>query len=120
MQMMNAYWDAAAELDLAEPTAHEAVRFGFCRPEPLRAMFAAAGLTGVDVTGIVVPTVFGDFDESWSPFLGGTGAAPAHLAALPPDQQARLRDAVRERLHVADDGSLRLTARAWGLQGTAP
>jgi ubiquinone/menaquinone biosynthesis C-methylase UbiE len=119
MPMMDAYWDTAAELDLAEPMTHEAVRFGFCRPEPLRAMFAAAGLTGVDVTEIVVPTVFGDFDEFWSPFLGGTGPAPAHLAALPPDQQARLQGAVRERLPVADDGSIRLRARAWAVRGTA-
>jgi SAM-dependent methyltransferase len=120
MQLMSAYWDAAEELGLADPTSHEAVRFGFCRPEPLRAMFAAAGLTGVDVTQIVVPTVFGDFDDFWSPFLGGTGAAPAHLAALPPDQQMRLRDAVRERLPLADDGAIRLTARAWAVRGTAP
>jgi SAM-dependent methyltransferase len=120
MQLMSAYWDAAEELGLADPTAHEAVRFGFCRPDPLRAMFAAAGLTDVDVTEIVVPTVFADFDDFWSPFLGGTGAAPAHLAALPPDQQIRLRDAVRERLPVADDGSIRLTARAWAVRGTVP
>jgi SAM-dependent methyltransferase len=119
MQMMGAYWDAAEELGLADPTAHEAVRFGFCRPDPLRATFAAAGLSGADVTEIVVPTVFGDFDDFWSPFLGGTGAAPAHLAALPPDQQLHLRDAVRERLPVADDGAIRLTARAWAVRGTA-
>jgi SAM-dependent methyltransferase len=120
MQLMSAYWDAATDLDLADPTAHEAVRFGFCRPEPLRAMFAAAGLTGVDVTEIVVPTVFADFDDFWSPFLGGTGAAPAHLAALPEEQRTQLRDAVRERLPAADDGSIRLTARAWAVRGTAP
>ncbi|HET6391196.1 MAG TPA: methyltransferase domain-containing protein [Blastococcus sp.] len=120
MQLMTAYWDAATELDLADPTAHEAVRFGFCRPEPLRAMFAAAGLTGIDVTEIVVPTVFRDFDDFWSPFLGGTGAAPAHLAALPADQQEAVRDAVRERLPVAADGSIALTARAWAVRGTTP
>jgi SAM-dependent methyltransferase len=120
MQLMSAYWDAATDLGLADPTAHEAVRFGFCRPGSLRAMFAAAGLTGVDVTEIVVPTAFRDFDDFWSPFLGGTGAAPAHLAALPEDRQDELRDAVRERLPAADDGSIRLTARAWAVRGTAP
>jgi len=120
MQLMSAYWDAAEELGLADPTAHEAVRFGFCRPDPLRAMFVAAGLTGVGVTEILVPTVFGDFDDFWTPFLGGTGAAPAHLAALPADRRAELRDAVRERLPLADDGAIRLTARAWAVRGTAP
>jgi SAM-dependent methyltransferase len=120
MQLMNAYWDAVTELDLADPTADEAVRFGFCRPAPLRAMFTAAGLADVDTTEFVVPTVFRDFDDFWSPFLGRTGPAPAHLASLPLDQQAVLRDAIRDRLPAADDGSIRLTARAWAVRGTAP
>jgi SAM-dependent methyltransferase len=120
MQLMSAYWDAVLDLDLGEPTTHEGVRFGFCRPEPLRAMFTAAGLGDVDTTEIVVPTVFRDFDDFWAPFLGGTGAAPAHLASLPPDQQTALRDGVRDRLPAADDGSVRLTARAWAVRGSAP
>ncbi|WP_324278042.1 class I SAM-dependent methyltransferase [Blastococcus brunescens] len=120
MQLMTAYWDTVLDLGLAEPTMHGAVRFGFCRPQALRAMLAAAGLAGVDTTEIVVPTVYRTFDEFWSGFLGGTGFAPAHLAALPADQQLTLRDAVRERLPVADDGSIALTARAWAVRGTAP
>ncbi|SOD98234.1 class I SAM-dependent methyltransferase [Blastococcus haudaquaticus] len=120
MQLMAAYWDAALDLGLAEPTMHEAVRFGFCRRAALQAVFVTAGLTGVDTTPIVVPTAFRDFDDFWSPFLGGTGPAPAHLAALPADQQETLRDAVRDRLPVADDGSVALTARAWAVRGTAP
>lgn len=120
MQLMSAYWDAVLDLDLADPTTTEAVRFGFCRPESLRTMFAAAGLTAVDTTEIVVPTPFRDFDDFWSPFLNGTGTAPGHLAALPADQQLALRDTVRERLPVADDGSIALTARAWAVRGTAP
>ena len=118
MQLMTAYWDTALDLDLVDPPTHEAVRFGFCRPEPLRTMFAAAGLTDVAVREIVVPTVFADFDDFWSPFLGGTGAAPAHLATLSPDEQAALRDAVRAQLPTADDGSIALTARAWAARGT--
>ena len=120
MPLMSAYWDAALDLGLAEPTAHEAVRFGFCRPASLATMVTAAGLIGVDTTGFVVPTVFRDFDDFWSPFLRGTGPAPAHLAALPADQQITLRDAVRERLPEAGDGSIRLTARAWAVRGTSP
>ena len=120
MQLMSAYWDTATGLGLAEPTTHEAVRFGFCRPEPLRAMFAAAGLGDVDTAEIVVPTVFPAFDDFWRPLLGRTGPAPAHLATLPADQQLALREAVRERLPTSDDGSIRLTARAWAVRGTAP
>ncbi|MGY1802521.1 class I SAM-dependent methyltransferase [Blastococcus sp. SYSU D00922] len=117
MQLMSAYWDAVLDLGLGDPTATEAVRFGFCRPQPLRAMATAAGLGDVGTTEIVVPTVFRDFDDFWSPFLGGTGPAPAHLVSLPEGDRARLRDAVRERLPA---GEIRLTARAWAVRGTTP
>lgn len=120
MQLMTVYWDAALDLGLAEPSMHEAVRFGFCRREALRATFAAAGLSGVDTAEIVVPTAFRDVEDFWSPFLGGAGPAPAHLAALPADQQEALRVAVTERLPMADDGAIALTARAWAARGTAP
>ena len=117
MQLMSAYWDAAADLDLTAPEAHEGLRFGFCRPWTLHAMFTAAGLAEVATRKIVVPTVFADFDDFWSPFLGGAGPAPAHLASLSPDQQTALRGAVRARLPVAEDGSIALTARAWAARG---
>ncbi|WP_116450608.1 class I SAM-dependent methyltransferase [Blastococcus litoris] len=117
MQLMTAYWDAVLELGLGDPAESEAVRFGFCRPEALRTMATAAGLTDVGTTEIVVPTEFRDFDDFWSPFLGGTGSAPAHLASLPETDRTRVRDAVRERLPA---GEIRLTARAWAVRGTAP
>jgi len=94
-----------------------AYRFGFCRPEPLRAMFTAAGSGSVDVREIVVPTVFRDFDDYWSPFLRGTGPAPAYVASLDDDRREALRAVVREQLPVADDGSIGLTARAWAVRG---
>lgn len=118
MQLVSAYWDAVVDLGLADPPAHEAVRFGFCRPGALRAVLERSGLTAVDVTAIVVPTDFRDVDDFWAPFLGATGPAPAHLASLPEAERTRVRDAVLDRLPVADDGSVRLTARAWAARGT--
>ncbi|SFF84813.1 class I SAM-dependent methyltransferase [Blastococcus tunisiensis] len=120
MQLMSAYWDTVTELGLADPAAHEAVRFGFCRPGALRAVFTAAGLTDVRTTAIVVPTTFRDLEDLWSPFLGGTGPAPAHLASLPLADRDSVRDGVRNRLPAAEDGSIRLTARAWAVRGSAP
>ncbi|UOY02307.1 hypothetical protein [Blastococcus sp. PRF04-17] len=95
------------------------MRFGFCRPEPLRALFAGAGLARVDVREIVVPTAFRDFDDYWSPFLRGTGPAPAYVASLDDDRRAALRTVVREHLPTAPDGSIPLTARAWALRAAA-
>jgi SAM-dependent methyltransferase len=110
MTMMRHFWDVALELDPAAPD--EGRLFPLCRPDGLRAAWEGAGLTGVTVAPVEVPTVFADFDEYWQPFLGGTGAAPAYLASLPADQQAEIRERLRTRLT-----DLRLTARAWAVRG---
>jgi SAM-dependent methyltransferase len=120
MQLMAHFWDAATELDPAARTTHEAVRFGFCRPDPLRSMLECAGLTGVDVAPIVVPTVFRDFDDYWSPFLGGVGPGPEYAMSLTEGRRNELRDALRERLPTDEDGSIHLTARAWAVRGEYP
>ena len=118
MQLMTHFWAAAVALDPDALSLDEAARFDFCRPDPLRALFTGAGLTDVDVGEIVVPTDFGDFDAYWTPFLGGTGTAPAYAMSLSEDGRTALRDAVRARLPTADDGSIHLTARAWAVRGT--
>jgi ubiquinone/menaquinone biosynthesis C-methylase UbiE len=117
MQLMTHFWAAAVALDPDAVSLDEAARFDFCRPEPLRALFTDAGLTGVDVGEIVVPTDFDTFDAYWTPFLGGTGTAPAYAMSLSEDPRTRLRDAVQARLPVRDDGSIHLTARAWAVRG---
>jgi len=38
------------------------------------------GWANVKATPIEIATVFADFDDYWTPFLGKTGAAPAYLA----------------------------------------
>lgn len=120
MQLMGYFWDAAIDLDPGAQTMHEAIRFGFCRPDPLRSMFHRAGLTDVEVRPVVVPTVFRDFDDYWTPFLGGTGSAPAYAMSLDEEDRTSLRDAVRERLPTEADGSIHLTARAWAVRGASP
>jgi SAM-dependent methyltransferase len=120
MQLMTHFWAAAVALDPAALSLDEAVRFDFCRPDPLRSLFTGAGLRDVDVEGIVVPTDFAGFDDYWTPFLGGTGTAPTYAMSLSERDRAGLRDALRARLPTADDGSIHLTARAWVVRGTAP
>jgi ubiquinone/menaquinone biosynthesis C-methylase UbiE len=119
MQLMTHFWAAAVALDSDALSLDEAARFDFCRPEPLRALFTDAGLSDVDVDEIVVPTDFPDFDAYWTPFLGGTGTAPAYAMSLSEKDRTALADALRARLPTADDGSIHLTARAWVVRGTA-
>jgi len=117
MQMMRVFWDAAVALDAAAQALDEGVRFPLCAPQPLRMLFESAGLVRVDVHPIDVPTVFRDFDDYWTPFLGGQGPAPGYARGLPPARLELLRDAIRRRLPVASDGTIPLQARAWAVRG---
>ena len=117
MAMLRYFWDAAAALDPAVARWDEASRFAMCRPEPLRELWTGAGLGGVTVEAVEVPTVFADFDDYWDPFLGGQGPAPGYLASLGGSARADLRELLRERLPAAPDGTIPLTARAWAVRG---
>ena len=117
MQLMRRFWDAAADLDPAVRDLDEGLRFPLCRPGPLGELFTEAGLADVAVEEIVVPTVFADFDDYWTPFLGGTGPAPAYAVQLPEAERAALRESLRSSLPTEPDGSIHLTARAWAVRG---
>ncbi|MGQ0572315.1 MAG: class I SAM-dependent methyltransferase, partial [Armatimonadota bacterium] len=76
MQLMRYFWDAAAALDPAAGHLDEGRRSPICRPDALEALCRGAGLEQVESRPIDVPTRFRDFDDYWSPFLGGQGPAP--------------------------------------------
>jgi hypothetical protein len=120
MELIRQFWDAAAALDPAAAGLDEGRRFPLCRPGPLAALFAGAGLAGVATRPIDVPTRFADFDDYWSPFLGGQGPAPGYAMSLDPQRRSALREALRARLPAAADGSIALTARAWAVKGVRP
>lgn len=117
MGMMRVFWDAAIALDAAAQPLDEGVRFPLCAPQPLRAIFESVGLGRVDVQPIDVPTMFRDFDDYWTPFLGGQGPAPGYARGLTPERRAQLADVIRRRLPIAGDGTIPLTARAWAVRG---
>jgi SAM-dependent methyltransferase len=120
MQLIRRFWDAATALDPAAAELDEGQRFGLCRPGPLAALFEDAGIERVEVRALEVPTTFRDFDDYWSPFLGGQGPAPGYAVGLPDARLAALREELRSRLPVAADGSIPLTARAWAAAGSRP
>ena len=118
MDLMRHFWDAAGALDPAA-AVDEAARFPICHPDRLRALWEDAGLTGVDVHAIDVPTVFRDFDDYWAPFLGGQGVAPAYAMSLNEERRHQLRERLRATVPVAEDGAVRLVARALAVRGRA-
>ena len=112
MQLMRHFWDAATALDPAAEPLDEGRRFPLCHPEPLERLFTGAGLQDLALRAIDVPTVFRNFDDYWSPFLGGQGPAPAYAMSLPEVRRAALRDHLRAALPTAAGGSIHLIARA--------
>jgi SAM-dependent methyltransferase len=120
MELLRHFWDAAVALDPGAAELDEGRRFPLCRPEPLRALLADAGLPDVEVNALDVTTRFRDFDDYWTPFLGAQGPAPGYVDGLDEAARSRLRTALRHRLPVAPDGSIALVARAWAARGRVP
>ncbi|KRC50393.1 hypothetical protein ASE16_04980 [Leifsonia sp. Root227] len=118
MEFLRIFWDAAVELDQEAAALDEAVRFPLSDPRALRRAFETAGLTGIVVLAIEVPTVFADFDDYLRPFLGGQGPAPSYVAGLDRAALDRLRDHLIGHLPVADDGTIPLTAGAWAISAS--
>jgi len=117
MQLMRYFWDAAVALDPAASTLDEGQRFPICQPEPLMQLFRAEGLRAVAVRMIDIPTAFRDFEDYWSPFLGGQGPAPGYTMSLSEERRSVLRERIRATLPMAADGSIHLIARAWAARG---
>ena len=97
--------------------AYAGARFDQFTPEGLTWRFASAGLVDVEAASVEVPTHFADFDDYWTPFLGGQGVAPAYAMALAAPARDRLRERLRELVPTGPDGSIDLVARAWTVRG---
>ncbi|WP_445502258.1 class I SAM-dependent methyltransferase [Microvirga sp. G4-2] len=117
MEMMRRFWDAAADLNPQARELQENWHAAFCQPEPLYQLLEKVGLSHIEVRAIDVPTIFRDFDDYWTPFLGGQSPAPAYCMSLTEEDRSSLRERLRETLPTQPDGSIHLTARAWAARG---
>ena len=116
MQLMRYFWDAAGASDPKAKELDEGRRFWLCKPEPLSKLFLSAGLEDVEVRAIEVPTYFRDFDDYWSPFLGGQGPPPSYAMSLGEQRRAELRERIRAGLPTDPEGGIPLNARAWAIR----
>src|ERR1043165_2669298 len=117
MQFIRHFWNAATALDPAAYDLDEGRRFPICNPTALTDLFQATGLTHVETRAIDISTDFKDFDDYWSPFLGGQGPAPSYVMSLSEERRAELRERIYRSLPFALDGSIPLVARAWAVKG---
>jgi SAM-dependent methyltransferase len=119
VELMTHFWMVAEALDPDGPDLDEAARFPLCREEALARLFAEENSLGPSATrAIEIATPFRDFDDYWTPFLGGQGIAPAYCMSLPEGQRTELCRQVRRRLPIGADGSIQLRARAWAIRAT--
>ena len=117
MQLIRRLFDAAISLDPGAEHHDEGKRFPICASGGLRSALESAGIGDVVDDAIEIPTVFRDFDDFWTPFLGGVGPAPAYVVSLEEDARVRLRERLRATLPTETDGAIHLTARAWAARG---
>jgi SAM-dependent methyltransferase len=120
MELLRYFWDVASALDRTASELDEGRRFSICEPEPLEELFVQAGFLDVEVRPIDIATDFHDFDDYWSPFLGGQGPAPGYAMSLDEARRDVLRDELRSSLPIAEDGAIHLIARAWAVRGRKP
>ena len=118
MEMLRYFWDAATALDPAAGELDEGFRFPICQPSALQALLQEAELKNIKLRAIDAPTVFKDFDDYWSPFLGGQGPAPGYVMSLSNEQRTALEEQLRTTLPIASDGTIPLIARAWAAKGS--
>ena len=117
MQFLRHFFNAAAALDPNAIDLDEGRRFPLCQPEPLEKLFQSVGLSQVQVRAIDIDTDFANWDDYWSPFLGGQGPAPSYAMSLSEEKRAALAERIRAGLPFAIDGSIPLVARAWAVRG---
>jgi ubiquinone/menaquinone biosynthesis C-methylase UbiE len=118
MELMRHFWDAVVALKPEDLERDEGHRFPICKPEALKELFEGAGLANVKVRNIDISTPFRNFDDYWTPFLGGQFPAPDYAMSLNEEARTALRERIRAHLPIAPDGSISLIARAWAVRGT--
>lgn len=86
------------------------------RIDALRDLWSGAGLQAVETREIAVQRTFADYEDFWTTSLLGTSLRPS-IAAMPPDELAQLKDAVRTRLPADAAGRITCSARANAVKG---
>ena len=120
MEMLRLFWSEATALD-AHADAKDERYMPLSRRGELATLWRAHHLQSVTDMPLTIETGFTGFADYWSPFLQQQGPAGAHVAALSPDDRARLESMLRQRL-LGDrsDGPITLRARAWAVRGIVP
>jgi len=114
MTMLRLFWTAVSRID---PKAQGERRRAGTTEGDIAERFRRAGLEGVTEGALEAQADYSGFDDFWQPFTFAVGPAGEHLASMPGDQQATVREALRADL---PEGPFSLSARAWYATGVVP
>lgn len=114
------FWEAVATVDGVEAPTSERGRWRICSEEGIKELVERSPLRDKRVWSVEIETAFPSPDELWEGFLLGVGPSGSWTVGLTRERQEELRTLYQERLPVAEDGSVRLTARALAFAGSAP
>ena len=117
MQIMRNFFDTAILFDARSADFDDGKNAPICRPTPLKNAFKSAKLEDVSVKALDIAAAFKNFDDYWTPFLGGVGSAPKYCVALDESIRDKIRKSLQEKLPTGPDGEILLAARAWAIKG---
>jgi SAM-dependent methyltransferase len=117
MQIMRYFFDTAILFDARSAEFDDGIKAPICRPLALKEAFASIGLTDITVSALDITTPFANFDDYWSPFLGGVGSAPKYCVSLEESVRNEIKAAIKEKLPTGPEGEILLAARAWAVRG---
>lgn len=118
-QFTSPFWRAAGSLESSAKTWEPLYRLQLNSVERVTELFTNARLAQVAVATLDFPVVFRDFADYWEPgLLDGSSPIQRYIRTLSQDQQAALRERLREQLPTAHDGSIPLRGRLWIARGT--
>jgi ubiquinone/menaquinone biosynthesis C-methylase UbiE len=94
----------------------QAPSHGASRLDAMRELWEDTGLDSVQTREITVQRTFADFDDYWTTILGGASVGPS-LAAMAPEDRARLEARMRALLPADAVGRITYSARANAVLG---
>ena len=117
MQMMRYFWDAAKDMDASARAGRGRAVQGARIVEGTRRPVRPGGAQRRAVTLDRHPHDLPGLRRLLDTVPERQGPAPAYCASLDEGKRAELRELLKVRLPTKADGTIRLTARAWAVQG---
>jgi ubiquinone/menaquinone biosynthesis C-methylase UbiE len=110
-------WDSAIALDPAVQRPSEGPR-AYSSAQALSSLWEEAGLSNVEVQGLMLDCRFKSFDDLWNRYVEGQGPGGTYVRGLTEIRRNALRETLRrDVLRDRSDGSFTLKAKAWAVKG---